>query len=203
MLAILASLFLLPFWLLFALDPTLLPESLSFIGPNEEGTIPIAVQIILGIIGVEFLRMAAIHTPTPLATSMGLIAAVLIGQIAIDVGMLSPEVILYVSVSAIGSYVTPSYELSVANNIVRVLLVLAVAFFGVYGFVIGITVFTLFLVSLKSLKTPYFWPFIPFNGKALMHVVFRIPMPFSDIRPSIVHPRNAYRQPLPRGKVDE
>src|SRR5699024_11796859 len=71
--AILSSLYLLPLWLLFVLDPSLLPAKLSFIGPNEEGNIPIFVQILIGIIGVEFLRLAAVHTPTPLATSMGLI----------------------------------------------------------------------------------------------------------------------------------
>lgn len=87
-----ASIFLLPVWLLFALDPTLLPGELSFVGPKDEGTVPIALQIILADLGVEFLRMAAIHTPTPLSTAMGLIAAVLIGQIAIDVGMFGPEV---------------------------------------------------------------------------------------------------------------
>src|SRR5699024_2415655 len=94
-LAVLASIFLLPVWLLFVLEPTLLPKELSFIGPKEMGNIPIALQVILADIGVEFLRMAAVHTPTPLATALGLIAAVLIGDIAIDVGLFSPEVILY------------------------------------------------------------------------------------------------------------
>src|SRR5699024_2177663 len=80
------------------------------------------IQIILADVGVEFLRMAAVHTPTPLATALGLIAAVLIGDIAIDVGLFSPEVILYVAISAVGSYVTPSYELSVANKLIKTFL---------------------------------------------------------------------------------
>lgn len=202
-LAIFMSLFLLPIWLMFAMDPTMLPAPLSFIGPNEEGNIPIAVQMILGIVGIEFLRLAAIHTPTPLATSMGLIAAVLIGEIAIDVGMLSPEAILYISISSIGTYVTPSYELGVANNIVRIILVLVTAFFGAIGLVIGVTTFILFLVSRRSLRTPYLWPLIPFNGKALLHILFRIPMPYANVRPSIVHPRNAYRQPVPKSERNE
>ncbi|WP_176555833.1 spore germination protein [Virgibacillus ndiopensis] len=195
-LAILASIFLLPLWLLFAMEPTLLPKELSFIGPNEEGNIPIFIQIILGDLGVEFLRMAAIHTPTPLSTAMGLIAAVLIGQIAIDVGMLSPEVILYVAISAIGSYVTPSYELSVANKLIRLILILSTAAFGLYGFSIGFTLYILFLANLKSLRTPYLWPFLPFNGKAIIQILCRIPVPYSNSRPSIVHPRNNYRQPI-------
>ena len=68
---------------LFVLEPSLLPENLSFIGPNEQTNIPIILQIFLADFGIEFLRIAAIHTPTSLSTAMGLIAAVLIGQIAI------------------------------------------------------------------------------------------------------------------------
>ncbi|MEN2464791.1 spore germination protein [Ornithinibacillus sp. JPR2-1] len=195
-LAIFLSIFLVPTWLLFVLDPTLLPGELSFIGPNEDGNIPIVIQLILGVIGIEFLRMAAIHTPTALSTAMGLIAAVLIGQIAIDVGLLGPEVILYISLSAIGSYVTPSYELSVANKVATVVLLLATAIFGLYGYVIGTTLFILFLASLRSMRTPYLWPLLPFNPKAMLTTILRFPTPFANTRPSIVHPKNIYRQPV-------
>ncbi|WP_217585389.1 spore germination protein [Lentibacillus saliphilus] len=194
--AILMSLYLLPLWLLFVMEPTLLPKALSFIGPSEEGNIPIPVQIILGLAGIEFLRMAAIHTPTPLSTAMGLIAAVLIGQIAIDVGLFGSEVILYVSLSAIGGYVTPSYELSVANKFVNVVLVVVTALFGLIGFLVGVLLHILLLANLSALRTPYLWPFIPFNLKALLHIIFRIPIPYSNRRPSIVHPENNYRQPV-------
>lgn len=194
-LAVLVSLYLLPLWLLFATHPELLPKELAFVGPNEEGNIPIIIQILLADIGIEFLRMAAVHTPTPLSTAMGLVAAVLIGQIAIDVGMFSPEVILYVAVSAIGSYVTPSYELGAANKLMKYLLILSTAIFGVAGFIVGFTFNILFLVNLKSLKTPYLWPFLPFNPRAIMHIIFRIPVPYAKKRPSIVHPKNNYRIP--------
>jgi len=194
-LAVFASMFLLPIWLLFSTDPTLLPKELSFIGPNEEGNVPIVIQILLAEIGIEFLRMAAIHTPTPLSTSMGLVAAVLIGQIAIDVGLFSPEVILYVSVSAIGTYVTPSYELSVANKLMNLFLLVIVSIFGLKGFLIGFLAYILFLVNIKSLRTPYLWPFLPFNAKAMLHILFRMPVPYTNSRPSIVHPKKNYRQP--------
>lgn len=194
-LAVFVSLYLLPLWLLFVEQPELLPKGLAFIGPNEVGNIPIIIQILLADIGIEFLRMAAVHTPTPLSTAMGLIAAVLIGQIAIDVGMFSPEVILYVAVSAIGSYVTPSYELGAANKLIKYFLFISTALFGAIGFIAGLTINILFLVYLKSLKTPYLWPFIPFNPSAILHIIFRIPVPYSKKRPSIVHSKNNYRMP--------
>ncbi|WP_182199454.1 spore germination protein [Paraliobacillus salinarum] len=191
---IFASVFLLPFWLVLTMEPSLLPEALHFIGPNEVGNIPIVIQIIFADIGIELLRMAAIHTPTPLSTAMGLIAAVLIGQIAIDVGLFSAEVILYVAISAIGSYATPSYELSIANKINRVLLIIITALFGVKGLVIGFTLYVLHLTNTKSLNTPYLWPFIPFNGNALIQILFRFSVPMTKKRPSIVHPKNNYKQ---------
>jgi stage V sporulation protein AF len=194
-LGIFASLFLLPVWFLFCLEPSLLPEKISFIGPNETTNIPIVVQIFLADIGIEFLRLAAVHTPTPLSTAMGLIAAVLIGQIAIDVGLFVPEVILYASIATVGTFVTPSYELGVANKIVRLALLILVALFKVPGLVIGITLYIIFLASTKPLNTPYLWPFIPFRPKALSHILFRRPFPGSRIRPSLIHPLDRYRQP--------
>lgn len=192
-LAVLSSIYLLPFWLLLVLEPTLLPNQLSFIGPNDAGNIPIAIQILLAFVGVEFLRMAAVHTPSPLATALGLIAAVLIGQIAIDVGLFTPEVILYAAISTVGSYVTPSYELSVANKVLSLFLILMVICFGVNGFIIGFTLSLLFLVNIKTINTPYFWPFIPFNLPAFIRFVFRVPIPYTDVRPSIVHPKDKIR----------
>lgn len=194
-LGILSSLFLLPLWLLFVLEPHLLPEPLSFIGPNEKTNIPIIVQIFLADIGIEFLRMAAIHTPTPLSTAMGLIAAALIGQIAIDVGLFVPEVILYVAVAAVGSFTTPSYELSIANKIARLILLILVALFHVPGLIVGGTIYVLFLASIRSLNTPYLWPFLPFEPMAFLKIVFRPSVPGSKYRPSIVNAKNRKRQP--------
>lgn len=191
---IFVSIFLLPFWYLLSVEPDLLPEALSFIGPSDDGSLPLFAQIVIADIGIEFLRMAAIHTPTPLATAMGLIAAVLIGDIAINVGLFTAEVILYVAAATVGSYATPSYELSIANKIVRVILILISAVFGLKGFIIGVTLYLLMLTKTQSLNTPYFWPLIPFNAKALLQVLVRYSVPAAESRPSIVHPKTIKKQ---------
>jgi stage V sporulation protein AF len=193
---ILSSIFILPLWLLFVMEPHLLPKEIDFIGPNKETNVPIFMQIVIAEIGIMILRMAAIHTPTALSTAMGLIAAVLIGQIAIDVGLFVPEVILYVSIGAIGSYSTPSYELGLANNLSRILLLFAVYFFKVPGLMIALTLGIIYLARVKNLNTPYLWPFIPFNAKALINVLVRFSVPLSIVRPSITKPQNQNKQPV-------
>ncbi|AKP47656.1 spore germination protein [Bacillus smithii] len=189
------SIFLLPLWYLCVKDPSLLPDQIDYIGPHKKSHIPVVVQLFLADMGIEFFRIAAIHTPTPLSTAMGLIAAVMIGDIAVEVGLFVPEVILYVSVAAIGTFTTPSYELSIANTLARMFLLIMVVLFKVPGFVIGSTVFLIYLASIRSLNTPYLWPFIPFHPKALLNVLVRRPVPGEKIRPSIVRSQDRYKQP--------
>ena len=170
-----ASLFLLPLWLLFALNPSLLPENLEFIGPRDQGSLPLFLQFLFAEIGIDMMRMAAIHTPAPLATAMGLIAAILIGEIAVKVGLFVPEVILYVAVAAIGTFATPSYELSLANRIMRIFFLIAVAMFKVTGLLLVATWLFVHLSRKRSLYTPYLSPFVPFRWNECLNLLVRKP----------------------------
>ncbi len=193
--AVLTSVFLVPLWILMVMHPDLLPHWLDFIGPNKKGHIPLPMQILIAEIGIEIIRMAAVHTPSSLSTALGLIAAVLVGQIAVEVGVFSPEVILYTSVATIGSFATPSYELGLANKVTRVFLILLVLIFGVPGFMLGCLAVIVYLARVQNLNTPYLWPFIPFNPKAFLDVLVRTAMPDSNVRPSIVRPQDRKTQP--------
>ena len=192
-LAVFASIFLLPLWYLFTLNPHLLPAGLEFIGPNEQGNIPLIIQFLLIEVGLDMLRMAAIHTPTSLATALGLVAALMIGQVAVEVGLFTNEVILYFSVAAIGTFATPSYELGLANRLVRIALLLLTAMFFVPGYVIGTMLFIIFLSRMQSFGVPYLWPFIPFNIRAMRDVLIRAPIPLKNRRPRILNPKDPDR----------
>lgn len=144
--------------------------------------------------GIELLRMAAIHTPSPLATALGLVAALLIGDMAVQVGYLTPEVILYVSLGAIGMFATPSYELGVALRMVRYLFLFAVALFDSSGFVIAFLVFVLALTATKPFNKPYLWPLLPFSPPEMWQILIRASVPSLKWRPSIVNPQDKIRQ---------
>ncbi|OZM57679.1 spore germination protein [Lottiidibacillus patelloidae] len=191
--AVFASIFLLPLWYLFATNPDLLPKELSYIGVNDMGEIPLFVQFLIIEVGLDMLRMAAIHTPSSLATALGLVAALMVGQVAVEVGLLTNEVILYFAIAAIGSFATPSYELSLANRLVRIGLLIMTAAFQVAGYVLGFLLLMLLLTRMKSFKTPYFWPFIPFSYRAMRDVLVRTPIPLKNRRPTVLHPKDPDR----------
>ena len=191
--AVLASIFGLPLWYLFADNPELLPDKFSYIGVEENGYVALIFQLIIIEIGLDMLRMATIHTPTSLATALGLVAAVLIGQVAVEVGLFTNEAILYLAISAIGTFATPSYEMSLANRIVRIVLLVSTALFQLAGFVIASLLWIIFLTRLKSFHLPYLWPFLPFSSRSFRDVLIRSPIPLKRRRPYAIHPKDPDR----------
>ena len=191
---VLASLFLLPLWYLMVINPELKPVGLEWIGPQKEAHLPLIIQFIMSEIGIDLMRLAAIHTPSPLTTAMGLVAAILIGDIAIKTGMFVNEVILYLAISTIGIYATPSYELGLANRLFRLALLIVTALFSVPGFVIFSTIWLIFLAVNRSYNSPYLWPFIPFNAKALWNIILRRPFQNTKKRISLTKPIDRTRQ---------
>lgn len=184
--ALMLSFLLLPIWYLLATHEELLPDRLSFLGVEKVGEVPLFLQVVIADIGIEYLRIAAIHTPTPLSTAMGLIAGVIIGQIAIDVGLFSSEVVLYTAIAAIFTFAIPNYELSISVKVFRLVLLALTALFGPEGFFIGIFLLVTYLGSLKPMNVPYLWPLIPFFPKAFLRVFIRFPMSDDALRPFIV-----------------
>ncbi len=196
---IIASLFLLPIWYLMVAHPELKPVGMEWLGPEKMARLPVIVQFLIAELGVDLMRMAAVHTPTPLATAMGLIAAILIGQIAVETGMFVNEVIMYMAVATIGTFATPSYELGMANRLSRIILLLAAAALGVPGLVGATTVWLIMLTVQRSYNSPYMWPFIPFNAKALYTVLIRRTFGESRHRISLTDTTDNTRQPVSDG----
>lgn len=181
--------FLLPaFWLALVTTKGMLPESLSFLGPTKIGKVPLALQFIFAELGIDLFRMATIHTPSALATALGFIGTFMLGDVAIKVGLFAPETILYVALATAGSFATPSYELGLALRLIRIPLLILVAFYKMLGFIIGVSLIILLLATTKSFNVPYLWPIIPFNFQGAMATIFRLPSKLETYRPAVLDP---------------
>ena len=175
--AIISSLILTPLWLLLVFNHDALPEFLSFIGTKEESTIPLFLQFILLELGLDTLRIASIHTPSSLTTSLGIIGGLMLSQFAVDVGWLTPETVLYMAIVGIGTFAIPSLEFALALRMFRILLLLLTGFFKTPGFFIGLGIILLIICTTKTFSgISYTWPLFPLNRKALANVLFRRPI---------------------------
>lgn len=158
-LGIVLAFFSIPLW--YALVGYNLPPIFKEFIPYGSNRNVLFLQLITVLIGIELIRMASIHTPSALSTSMGLVSGLIIGDVAIKVGLFTEQIVILAAVSAIGSYITPSYELSLANKMANIVLLISVYLFRMPGLIIGTILLIIYLACLKSFNRPYLYPFIP------------------------------------------
>ena len=171
-----ATLFLVPVWFLLIQNPEWIPSWLSFIVPRETGRIPIFVQLMLMEFMIDGLRLASMNTPSMLSNSLAIVGGLILGDFAVSIGWLIPEVILYMAFVSIANFTQRSYELGYAFKFMRILLVILIEAFNLVGFSVGTLIILLLLVSNKTVNggRSYLYPLIPFDGKALLSLFVRI-----------------------------
>lgn len=175
-----------PLWLALVRSKEFLPPALSFIGPKEAAPpVPLALQFVLLEVGIDLIRMALIHTPSALATSLGIVGAILLGDLAVQVGLFVPETILYMSVAAIGYFAVPSIEFGYAIRLFRYFLLGLAVLGGLPGFLAGCAAGFVLLARTRSAGAPYLWPLVPFHGPSLVKVLLRLPVPAVGQRPPL------------------
>lgn len=186
---------LVPLWLLLALNHRILPPWLAILGPKKLGSIPLFVQFLLAELGLDLIRLALIHAPNALANALGFIGTILMGQLAVSVGLFAPEVILYEAIAAIATFAAASMELGLALRMLRLFFILMVGFFNWPGLVVALMFSLGLMLRTNSMGVPYLWPLIPLNFRALLTVFFRPAAPARRRRPPIVHPQDPDRRP--------
>ncbi len=169
------TLFMCPIWYLLVRNPDLVPHWLAFTIPAETGKIPIIAQILIAEFVVDGLRMASMNTPNMLSNSLSVVGGLILGDFAIDIGWLIPEVILYIAFVSIAGFSQRNYELAYAFKFMRLLILILTAIFNIWGFAAGVILTVLFIATNKTVlgTRSYLYPLIPFSGKALFSLIFR------------------------------
>ena len=177
MVVLLLALFITPVWYLLVKDAGRVPDALQFIVPEEPGSVPLLVQLLLLDFVVDLLKLASLNTPDALSNSFSMLGALILGDFAVQARWMVPEVLVYMAFVAIANFAQPSFELGYALKLVRMLFLILVAAFDVWGLIGGIVGLFLLLVSTKPiLGRGYLYPLIPFDGKAMGRLLVRQPI---------------------------
>lgn len=170
------SLVITPLWFLAIQHPDALPPALLFLLPVKEAEIPILLQLFLTELAIDGLKLASMNTPDMLAGSLSVIGGLILSDFAVQVGWLTPEVILYMSFAAIANFTQQNHELGYAFKFMRMILLGLVALFDIWGFVAGLVLFFILLATNKTVngRRSYLYPLIPWNGRAFARLFFRM-----------------------------
>ncbi len=173
---LLLTLLAVPVWYYFVGRGELLPDFLHFLLPESRGKLPIFVQIMLIEFIIDGLKMASMNTPDMLSNSLSVVGGLILGDFAVSIGWLIPEVILFMAFIAIANFTQRSYELGYALKFMRMSILILTALLGGVGLLLGIALVLVLICTNKTVNgaCSYLYPLIPFDGRAFLSYFIRV-----------------------------
>ena len=178
--------------------PAMIPTNLMLsIAISRKGVpFPVIVEILIMEIAFELLREAGIRLPEPIGSTIGIVGGIIIGQAAVEANIVSPIIVIIVSLTAISSFAIPSNSLAVAFRLTKYLVILLSSIFGLYGFLLGILILLTHLSTLKSFNIPYLAPYAalpPLYQDDIKDSLLRLPSFLLTKRPIFARPDQRIR----------
>lgn len=127
----------------------------------------------------DYCQNVAVGTFVRWIRFLGIIGGLILSEMAITVGYFVPETVLYVAISGIGAFATPSLEFAMAIRIFNMFLLVLTGLFNLMGFIAGLIIIFIITFTTKSFENGkrYTWPLIPFDAKPLSNILLRKPIP--------------------------
>ncbi len=124
---------------------------------------PSIIEVIMLLIICDILRESDLRFPSNFGSAISILGALIIGEAAVNAGLVSPIAIIIASFTFITSLIFSDLEISNALRYYRYLFLFFASFFGLYGIFLATVFFLINVISIRSLNNPYFAPIAPFN----------------------------------------
>ncbi|KUO49539.1 MAG: hypothetical protein APF76_03250 [Desulfitibacter sp. BRH_c19] len=174
----------------------MLPPALMIsIAAGRGGTpFPVVLEAIVMGVSFEILREAGLRLPKQVGQAVSIVGVLVIGQAAVEAGVISPIMVIITALTAIASFSIPNYSFASAFIPLRLILLFMASILGVFGIMVGLISIVVNTVSLRSFGVPYLAPITPARFAGIKDTLVRVPWWLMRRRP-IRLTDNEIRQP--------
>lgn len=153
----------------------ILPLSLFLNFMAQRDTVPFSalIEAIFMSISFEILRESDIRKPASMGTSVSILGGLILGDAAVSAGIISPIMIIVISISAISGLAFSSVEMIYALRWWRFIMLFLAMFFGLFGIFVGFIILLASLVTTSSESLPYLAPFSPFIKEEIKDTIIK------------------------------
>nr|WP_263323251.1 spore germination protein [Neobacillus sp. Marseille-Q6967] len=160
---------------------------------REAVPFPALVEALIMEVAFEILREAGVRMPRAVGSAISIVGALVIGQAAVQAGIVSPAMVIIVAITAIANFATPAFAIAISARLIRFAFMFAAATFGFYGIILGVIILAVHLCSLRSFGVPYLTPLAPFTPSNVGDSIVRFPMWAQKRRPKFITGDNKIR----------
>lgn len=157
---------------------------LSIAAARESIPFPAVIEALLMEISFEALREAGVRLPRTIGQAVSILGALVIGQAAVEAGIVSAPMVIIVALTGIASFTIPRFNFAISFRMLRFPMMLLAGVFGLFGIVVGTVLLLVHLCSLRSFGVPYFSGVAPMKKKEQKDIFIRVPWWSMINRPS-------------------
>ena len=174
----------------------LLPTSLAIAVSKLRGGVPFSpfTECLLLIFVFEILKETGVRMPQSLGHALSIVGGLVVGQAAVDARIISTPMLIVIAISGIAGLMIP--KLKGAVFYLRIILLFLAALFGLYGFIAGLTVVIMHIISLTSFGVDYTASLRRADFQSLKDTIIRAPWKSMLKRP-------AFNSNLTRQRVEK
>ncbi|ACT01559.1 GerA spore germination protein [Paenibacillus sp. JDR-2] len=143
----------------------------------------------------EALREAGVRLPKQIGQAISIVGALVIGQAAVEAGIISAPVVIIVSITGIATFAIPRFNFASGIRLLRFPILFLAGTLGLYGIVLGFLCIVLHVASLRSFGVPYLSPLGPITMSNLKDILIRAPIWARRMRPQATGMSEPVREP--------
>jgi spore germination protein KA len=156
---------------------------LSMAASRESVPFPALVEALMLEIVFEALREAGIRLPKQVGSAVSIVGALVIGEAAVQAGIVSPPMVIVVALTGISSFLIPRYAMGIAIRMLRFPIMFLAGTLGLLGIMLGLIAIVIHLSALRSFGVPYLSPLAPLKERELKDTLIRSPLWKMNTRP--------------------
>ncbi|EFM09248.1 GerA spore germination protein [Paenibacillus curdlanolyticus YK9] len=131
------------------------PLLISLVAQREGVPFPAFAEAMLMEVSFELMREAGVRMPRAVGQAVSIVGALILGQSAVQAGIVSAAMVIVVASTGIASFTSPAFNIAISARILRFSLMVLAGTFGLFGILIGLIFLVAHLCSLRSFGTPY------------------------------------------------
>ena len=161
---------------------------------NASESIPFSslTEMVIVLIIFDILREANLRMPSAVGISLSLVGAIVLGDAAVQAGLLGAPAVMIGALSGIGLYTMPDNTLIL--SVLRLAVTVIAGLMGLLGVIISTLVLIIYLASMQEYKTPFLAPFTPDIPQDRQDAVAQVPVPSMKKRPRSIPNVNRERR---------